>query len=72
MEFYDSDHSVIHPNFVHTAVKILSARDGRQSIVRACRKVIFSEISFEILNSLLRSCINPNSILRNKLRIRTR
>uniref|UniRef100_A0A0R3S173 ditrans,polycis-polyprenyl diphosphate synthase [(2E,6E)-farnesyldiphosphate specific] n=1 Tax=Elaeophora elaphi TaxID=1147741 RepID=A0A0R3S173_9BILA len=39
VEFYDSDHAVIHPSFTHTAVKILGVRDGRQSVVRACRKL---------------------------------
>ncbi|VDK79371.1 unnamed protein product [Onchocerca ochengi] len=39
IEFFDSDHPIIHPNFIHTAVKILGAQDGRQSIVRACQKL---------------------------------
>lgn len=40
VKFHDSDHFVIHPGFC-TTVKILGIEDGRQSIVRACRKVIF-------------------------------
>ncbi|KAK6104433.1 putative undecaprenyl diphosphate synthase family protein [Brugia pahangi] len=39
VEFYDSDHFMINPNISYTTVKILGARDGRQSIVRACRKL---------------------------------
>uniref|UniRef100_A0A915PK66 ditrans,polycis-polyprenyl diphosphate synthase [(2E,6E)-farnesyldiphosphate specific] n=1 Tax=Setaria digitata TaxID=48799 RepID=A0A915PK66_9BILA len=39
VEFYDSNQTVTHPSSIHTAVKILGARDGRQSIVRACQKL---------------------------------
>ncbi|KAM3718583.1 Dehydrodolichyl diphosphate synthase complex subunit [Dirofilaria immitis] len=39
IEFYDFDHPVTHPSFSRTTVKILSARDGKQSIVRACQKL---------------------------------
>ncbi|EFO27952.1 hypothetical protein LOAG_00518 [Loa loa] len=39
VEFHDPDYSIFNPSFTHTSVKILGARDGRQSIVRACRKL---------------------------------
>ncbi|CAG9533538.1 unnamed protein product [Cercopithifilaria johnstoni] len=62
VEFYDSDHSVIHPSFIHTSVKILGVRDGRQSIVRACRKLCMEREPADITIEQISECLAKEHI----------
>ncbi|KAL3995266.1 putative undecaprenyl diphosphate synthase family protein [Acanthocheilonema viteae] len=60
--FYDFDHSVIHPSYIHTTVKILTARDGRQSIIRACRKLCMECKPTDITIEQISECLAEEHI----------
>ncbi|MCP9264020.1 hypothetical protein DINM_006946 [Dirofilaria immitis] len=51
IEFYDFDHPVTHPSFSRTTVKILSARDGKQSIL--CMECEPANITVERISDCL-------------------
>ncbi|VDK88415.1 unnamed protein product, partial [Litomosoides sigmodontis] len=62
VEFHDSDHSVIHSNLIHTTVKILGVQDGRQSIVRACRKLCMERAPADITIEQISECLAKEHI----------
>lgn len=59
--FYDSD-DITQPNATHTAVKVLGAKDGRQSMVRACRKLCMKYEPTDITVDLISECLAEEHI----------